>query len=197
MPNLVVRRLGLELGVALEFQQIPGHGLELVESHDRPVVGVVNSPVTLDCQSGDVGKVLTGGDGIDNVSEGQLALADADGVSDVIIEVHLRRDAREPAAPDDGEIGVLLSHGLGGQETVVDLVAEDAGAGEAQGAIAGLEELAHVVRLDHGVDHHDLIAVGHGAGCDLQELQGQEVCAEALTALWICAMRQEQDDFLG
>jgi len=35
------------------------------------------------------------------------------------------------------------------------------------------------VRLDHRVDHHHLVAVGHGPGSDLQQLERQQVGALA------------------
>jgi hypothetical protein len=74
------------------------------------------------------------------------------------------------------------------------LVAEDAGAGEAQRTIAGLKHLGDVVRLDHRIDHHDVVAIGHGTGCDLQQFERQQVGAEHLTARRVGAMREEQHD---
>ena len=118
-------------------------------------------------------------------------------VGDSVREVELGDDRGEPATPDDGQVGVALAHGLGGHVAVVDLVAQDARAGEAQGAVAGLEDLLDVVRIDHRVDHHDLVAGRGRSGRDLQQLERQQVGAEDLAARRVRPVGQEQDDLLG
>ena len=60
-------------------------------------------------------------------------MADADGVGDVRLEIHLGNDAREPAAPDEGQVGEALADDARDLGAVGDLIAEDAGAGEEQG----------------------------------------------------------------
>ena len=186
----------LQLDVAVVFQQVPGHRLELLEADDGAVVRIDRLTVAVDHEPGDLLEVAAAGHAVHDIPEGQLALPDPDGVRDALLDVELRRHAGEPPAPDDREVGVLLTHHLRGDVTVVDLVAEDAGGGEEQGALAGLVDLPEIVRLDHRVDHHDLEPVRHGAGGDLQQLERQEVRAEPLTARGVGAVGKEQDDLV-
>ena len=197
MANLhVARRRELELDVALILQKVPGNRLELVEPNDWTVGRVVGLAILVDRKAGHVLEGFAARQRVADVAERELALADADGVRDAALDVHLRRDAREPAAPDDRQVRVLLAHHLRRDIAVVDLVAEDAGRGEEQRALAGLVDLSHVVRLDHRVDQDDLEAVCDGARCDLKELERQEVRTEPLAARRIGAVRKEQDDLL-
>ena len=158
------------------------------------MVGVDGPPVPLNGEAGEVGEVFAALESLDDLEKGYLALADADGVSDVCFEVHLRDDAREPAAPDDREVGEALTNGLCDDVAVVDLVSEDAGAREAEGAVAGLQDLLDVVLLDHRVQEDDLVALGRGARGDLQELEGQEVCAEHLAPARVGPVGEEHHD---
>jgi len=102
----------LNLGVALVFQQFPRHALELVETGHGAVRGVDHAIVAPDGEARHFGEILTRIQRAHDLSEGQLALAEAHGVGDAALEVHLRRDAGEPAAPDDGQLRELLAHGM-------------------------------------------------------------------------------------
>ena len=45
--------------------------------------------------------VINGVERLHGLAEGELALADADGIRDAFAQVHVGRDAREPTAPKD------------------------------------------------------------------------------------------------
>jgi hypothetical protein len=168
--------------------------MELLEADHFAVRGVVHGAVALDREAGDVREIAAALERLAHVEERELALAETDRVGDAAVQVHLGSDAREPAAPDDRQLRMALAHRLRDDVAVVDLVAEDARAREEQRAFARLEHLRDVVRLDHRVDHHDLVAIRRGTGGDLQELQRQQICAEDLAALGVGAMREEQDE---
>ena len=63
---------------------------------------------------------------LNDVHEGEFALADAHGVRDAALEIHLRCDAGKPATPDDGQVGMAVPYGLRDHVAVVHLVSQDA-----------------------------------------------------------------------
>ena len=191
----VARGLHLQLGVALKVQEVPGCGLKLAEAHHGSVRGADHLSVAPQGQSRHIVQGRARIQGLHHIHEGQFPLADADRIRDAVLEVHLGDDAGEPSTPDDGQAGVLLAHHLGGHVTVVDLIAEDARAGETKRPLASLIDLLHVVGIDHGVDQDDLVALLGRAGGDVQQLKRQKVGTEHLPPRGVGAVRKEQNDF--
>ena len=101
VPQLPCARLLLAFDVLLVVDQVPGRVGELVEADDRAVVGHDRLAVALDQQAGHRLEALARVDGLDHVAEGDLALAEAHGVGDSLLEEELGGHAGEPAAPDD------------------------------------------------------------------------------------------------
>ena len=133
---------------------------------------------------------------MDDVAEGELTLPERDRVSDVFVDVGLRDDAGEPAAPDDREFWEALPDGACHLRAVGDLVAEDARAREEECAVAGLHDSLHIVLVDHRIDDLDLVALLIWDACDLEELQREQVRAHADSLRWVCPVWQEEDQAL-
>ena len=167
-----------------------------VEADDRTVFGVVELAVLLDQQTGNVFQVGSRVERVHDVAEGQFALTQSDGVGDALFEVELRGHGREPAAPDHGQIGEALANGFGHTRAVRDLESEDARAGEAQGSVAQLHQLFHVVVMDHRVDDDDLVTLLIGEGRDLEQFERQQVGCDSHTFIRVGPVRHEHHDAL-
>ena len=158
------------------------------------MVGVDGLAVLLDHQSGDRGEVLSGAEGLDDVPEGELALAESDGIDDALLEVALGDDAGEPTSPDDRQVGELVADLARNPGTVGHLETEDAGAREEQGPITELLEPPHVVLVHHRVDDVHLEAIGFGKGGNLEQLEREEIGRYSYTFIGIRPVGQEEHD---
>ena len=79
VADLQPARLDLELAVLLELQQLPRHTLELVEADDGAVGGLDRLPVPADDEPRHLLERRPRVEGLHDLAEGELALADADG----------------------------------------------------------------------------------------------------------------------
>ena len=127
MAHLPAARLVLELDVLLEVEEVPRDVRDLVETDDRAVLRVNGAAVfALHDEARDVLEALACVEGVNHVAEGELSLSEGDSVSDTFSDVGFRHDAREPATPDDREVGEALADSARHAGTVGDLEAEDA-----------------------------------------------------------------------
>ncbi len=161
----------LRVAIGRDVDQVPGTVDEPGPTDNAKLFRLNHLAITPQRQAGQLAERLAALDGLNDVHEGQLALAQTNRIVHASLKLQLGCTACEPTADHLGKIRVCRVHGLRAAVRVRHLIAEDPGRPIQQRPLAGFDHatLCLLLRIQVAVDQDDLVSSLVGQASDHQQ----------------------------